>query len=457
MDENNNNNLNYDNNNQQINNNQTLGQMINQPISNNQQPIPNSQNLINNNQPLEQDFNQLPKNVNDEMDDSFAIPKKKPIGLIIIILLLLIIIGGLAYYYFVLDNPKTIFTTVTNNVLDKIKFDDNNKNMTIDYNLSLNLTSPNKELKDTLDLINKIKLSGTFSKENDNNYLNGIVNYQDKQLLDYNVLIDKIAIYAKLNNLYDKTIKLELDDSDDTTYDTNVNDYKQVTLSLKNVLTSSLENANYQKKYVKLNNDTVKKMTLNIDESFIVNICNKLLQDNAFINSYAKIKDMTNEEVSDLLNKDITDAKGNNETLNVYLSVLKNEFIKMEYINDKDTLTVIKDNDKYNFDLSESYTSIYQGYIKLIQVNNKNNLTLSLSLIKDEVNIDANIEYLYDENKKITPFDTTNAVNYDDLSEEETNKITENLIKNEAFNAFLEDYSKLMPDDNQDLVFSSDI
>ena len=434
---------------------QTLGQIIGQPINSQFNEMNNNSALSPNNEYHAPQNDQTPQNNINEMDDSFVEPKKKPFGIIFLILLLLLISGGIAYYYFILDNPKNIFTTAVNNIFDKVNFEETKKNGTIDYNLNLNITSQNEELKGLFDIVNQFKLSGTIGIDNNLNELNGIIKYKDKQLLNYNILVDNgdnPAMYTRLLDLYDKTIKLELEKENITDYDTNINDYKQIASSFKMVLNSSLENANYKKEYLKLNDEMVKKISLNIDELFLTNIYNKLLQDSLFINSYAKINNMTNEEVSDLLNKDISESKDNNETLNIYLSILKNEFIKFEYINAEDNLTIIKDNDKYNFDLSESFTSVYQGFVKITQVNNKNDLTLSLSLIEKELNIEANIEYLVDESKKTNTMDINNSVNLEELTEEETNKIMENLFKNEAFNLFLEDYQKIMPSDDASLI-----
>lgn len=439
---------------------QALSQITNQSINSDTQQPENYPIPPINNQPQMQQYPQTTQVNNNEIDDTFVEPNKKPIGAIILLVLLLLIFGGMAYYYFVLDNPKAIFTTVVNTALDKINFEETKKSGTIDYNLNLNITSSNDEMKETLDIINQFKLSGSIGLDNNLNQLNGIINYKDKKLLDYNVLIDNgdnPAMYAKLNDLYDKIIKIELEKDELTDYDTNINDYKQILSSIKNALTLSLENANYKKKIVKLNDETVKKISLNVDEEFLVSIYNKLLQDSLFVSSYSKIKGMSNEEVSDLLNKNITDAKGNDETLNLYLTAFKNEFLKFEYISDKNSLTITKNDDKYNFDISESYTSKYQGYIKLIEVNNKNNFVFSLSLIEEELNTEFNVEYSVDENKKVNTMDISNSVNLDELSEDETNIITNNLYENEAFNKLLEDFQKVTPTDDNSLAFSSDI
>ena len=435
---------------------QALSQITNQSINSDTQQPENYPIPPINNQPQMQQYPQTTQVNNNEIDDTFVEPNKKPIGAIILLVLLLVIFGGMAYYYFVLDNPKAIFTTVVNTALDKINFEETKKSGTIDYNLNLNITSSNDEMKETLDIINQFKLSGSIGLDNNLNQLNGISALSSSflSLIDNG---DNPAMYAKLNDLYDKIIKIELEKDELTDYDTNINDYKQILSSIKNALTLSLENANYKKKIVKLNDETVKKISLNVDEEFLVSIYNKLLQDSLFVSSYSKIKGMSNEEVSDLLNKNITDAKGNDETLNLYLTAFKNEFLKFEYISDKNSLTITKNDDKYNFDISESYTSKYQGYIKLIEVNNKNNFVFSLSLIEEELNTEFNVEYSVDENKKVNTMDISNSVNLDELSEDETNIITNNLYENEAFNKLLEDFQKVTPTDDNSLAFSSDI
>ena len=58
-------------------------------------------------------------NTTNEVEKDFVEPGKSYAG-VIVTLLLIILIGGLgAYYYFVLDDPKTIFTKASNEVLSK--------------------------------------------------------------------------------------------------------------------------------------------------------------------------------------------------------------------------------------------------------------------------------------------------------------------------------------------------
>lgn len=440
------------NNQSMINNNQPASSYSQSNFNNNQSMISNSQTGFNNGDSQIKSINNNQINTTgNEIDDYFAEPKKKHTGLIIMVMLLIIIIFSACYYYFIFDNPKTIFSSIISDVLNKANIQENNENHNMDYSLNLNIKSTDKEMKNILEIINNFKISGTISMKDGLNGMSSVINYKNKLLLDYNALIDTkdaSTFYFKLNNLYDKVLKVEMTGDNFSTsivdsYDTNINDYKQILVSFKTAVNSSLKTASYNKQYTKNNNQTVKKISLIIDEKLITNICNKLLQDSAFINSYAKVNDMSNEEVSDMLNEDIREAKGNNEIISIYLTALKNEFIKFEYTGNEDALTVTKDNDQYNFDLSENYTSLYQGYIKNITVNNNNNIIMSISSVEAGITFQANVEYSLDKNKDIDPIDTTNAINIEDIPDADYEAISEKLLKNDAFNKLIEDCSSI--------------
>ena len=154
------------------------------------------------------------------------------------------------------------------------------------------------------------------------------------------------------------------------------------------------------------------------------------------------------EEASNELNKAITDAKDNDESISLYVTLLKNEFLKFEYVGGEDNLTITKNNDKYDFDIVESYTLKYQGYIKINENNNKNNLELAVSLIKEQTDIGINLTYSAINNEELKLLDMTNIVNYEDLTEEEMNEITTKLANNKAINNFINDLELLTEDNN---------
>ena len=384
----------------------------------------------------------------ESMDNSFLEQKKKsPVGIIILILLLLLL-GLSSVYYFIIDNPKIIFVNAASKVFSKTT---NLTEKSIDYNLAIKGASSNDNYNQIINIINQMTFAGTIGSISDSKILSGNINYKEEKLLDYNFQIDsgeKPTIYAKLNDLYEKVIKLDLTKETKNNYDTNTKDYEQVVSSLSDTISSSLTNAKYQKEITKLDNTTVKKVTLQIDESLLTSIYNKLLQDNNFLVSYARVNNITIDQVSNELNKAITDAKDNDESISLYVTPLKNEFLKFEYIGGENSLIVNKNNDRYDFDIIESYTSKYQGYIKVNENNNKTNLILSLSLIKEQINFEINTTYSIIKNEELKLLDMSNVVNYDDITDEEIETIMTKLQANSTITNLIKDLGLLPEDSN---------
>ena len=387
----------------------------------------------------EQELPQEPSNI-PEIEDTFVEPKNTPTALIVIIICLLLIGGLGALYYFVLDNPKTVFGTISNKVLSKVNI--NQTDSLIDYTLDVNLTSQDEKIKPMLDIINQVKLEGTIGNKSNMTILGGIINYKEENLLDYGFQIDAAnnTVYTKLEDLYDKVLKIDLSSNKEiksTNIDVSKGDYEQVISSLKTAIKDSLETAEYNKEITKLDNKYVKKMTLIIDESFITNVSNKLLQDSKFMDSCAKINNITTEQLSDNINKSITEAKNNNESISLYLSLLKNDFLKAEYIGGDDSATITKDDNTYNYNISKSYTTKYEGSIKISEVGKKKIIVATFTSVDDKIT--ANIDATYNINEKYDLFDTSNAVNYESLSEEENAKIGTEMMENKALMTLLSD------------------
>ena len=373
------------------------------------------------------------KNQESEMDNTFFEEEKKShVGIVLLIIFLILVSIGLVYY-FIIDNPKTIFAITASKVLNNT---DKLSNLNVDYELDVNGTSKKEDTQKIFDIMNKTKLTCTFGSIGDNKVLNGIINYKDNKLLDYNLQInsdDNPTIYFKSDDLYDKVIKYSLETKETKNVDANTKDYEQVVSSITDNLTKSLANAKYRKEITTLNGEKVKKVTLIVDEELITNFCNKLLQDDNFMNSYAKLNNITKEEVATKLNKSIAEAKNNDEKISLYVTILKNEFLRFEYSSVGDSLTITKNENRYIFEIINSYTIRYQGYIETRLINDKTDLVFSLSMIKEEVNLDIHAIYKMIKSEDLKLLDMTNVINYKDLTEEETSKIMTKLSENKTF------------------------
>ena len=256
--------------NQMSQSNNTMSATDNQ-ISNiqNSMPIDNTQSI----QAIEQ---------SQGLDNETSTTKKKPpIILFVLIALIIIISGVMVCNSFIFNNPKKIFTTVSNTLLKNANNINISTKTNIDYNISINVSSEDENTQQILDIINELKLKGTFASDANNNVMNGIISYKDDELLNYGIQGNNEALYVKLNNLYDKTIKINTSNQSEsiTEYSTDINDYNVVVNSLSNAISNALNNANYRKETTEINNQKVKKVTLLLDEKFLTELCNILLQD----------------------------------------------------------------------------------------------------------------------------------------------------------------------------------
>ena len=373
-------------------------------------------------------------------------PKKKPVALIAVLILVLLVAGAGALYYFVLDNPKTIFTTAANKALSKANV------------VQANVIAEDKNMKELLDVINHVKLEGMIGTQADTTLLSGVINYKDEKLLDYNLQVDSAnnVLYAKFADLYENVIKVDLSSEEETDSTSNIDvdtsDYEQVLSSVKESIISTLETANYNKEVTKLDGKNVKKVTLTIDEAFLSNINNKLLSDDKFMTSYAKITGMTKDEITDEFKQTLEDYKGSNETISLYLSLLGNEFIKCEYVSDDGTLAVSVDGDAYKFSFSEASTTKYEGTFKVSDISDKKLVAVSLTSVEDKMTVNINATYNTVSNVEL--LDVSHAINYEELTEEEMSDIILKLADNKALTNLISD---LGLDDMASMVLSSDI
>jgi len=383
----------------------------------------------------------------DEIDEYFRDAKKRsfPTGIIFIILLLALC-GGVAYYYFVIDSPKNIFLTAVNSIKTKAN---TYKQINYDFSLNPNITTNNKEYIDAVDIINNFYVTGKggtdLSKEH--NFIRINTFYRQKDLLSIDTYSeDRETYYIKYNNdIFDKIIKVNINDFEETensnkTSTDQKENFDNISKTLQNITIKKLKEANYTKEYVDLNNTKVKQMTLIIDKKFVEDYCKELINDDSFMESLSQLEGITESELEENINKEISSIEDDYvEKLSLYLSIFENEFIMLELISSEERFTLNKEDDKYEYKYYNNSIIKYQGYISIEKDNNDYEITFSLDDIEENITIELDLELSLEYDKLIETIDTTGAVDYSKLSENDMNKMSENMLKNEAFKKLLED------------------
>lgn len=393
------------------------------------------------------------KKNNEEVMDDFSDLKEKKSGLkYFLIFLILILLGVIGFGYYYTSKPDVVFTTLLNKVykeaLEEEKF--NQLKMTANMNIKIDT---NEEYKEYTDIINNINLrmiehidltDSTFRLEIG-------ADYKEKLLANLNAYYKDNTMYFELKDILDKIIKVDAKDGmrEDLKFDDSfVKDTEVVANNIYEALKLSLKKGTYITSDTKINGSNVSKNELiinNENKNAIVNtFIDYLLNSEDFISSISKITNKEKQEIIDLLNesKKIEDLKEEIH-ISIYTKKLTNEFVKLEISYNKNNISLLKQEDNYKIEINnESNTKIVSN----ITVDEKNNkLTIVTENTFDDIKVIVNMNISITYNEKLDKPNVENAITIEELTEEDTNNIIENLTKNEGISEIIESFSKLMP------------
>ncbi len=371
------------------------------------------------------------------------VPKKKHTFAKVLLVLLILIIAGGCIYYFVIDTPKIFYSKIMNKAAKATEVINEKDNNNLSYSVNAEIKSNDKDAQKMFDVINQIDLEGTIKVDNKKLIGSNNVKYKKDELIDFNYLIDsdENLAYLKVDKALDKVIKvdIETDEDEESTYSVNKEDYKTVYTSFIKSFKEALTKAEYKREITKVNKSYVFKETLVIDEEVAKDLYNKLLHDDKFLSAAAKIEGESVSEISDRLNKEISDTKDMKDSkVDIYRIPITNEVLKIEILDEDDNYTITKDKDIYNYKIKTAKDGEYKGYFKVNTVKDETRITFNCEDPKDEITVTFNLSYsknVY----KVEEIDTEKAVDYTKLTEDDMNKVVEYVTKNKTFNTLLDD------------------
>ena len=336
--------------------------------------------------------------------------KKSKIALLLLIIGL-VIIGGVIYFY--LFKKSSTFETYINKSFTYLE---ENLVNTLDsegkITLSFNLNTNNQDMKDVVNLLNKVKVDSSYQIDFTNKKMNINLNstYDNKELLKGNIYTENSYLYFNLNNITDKYYKIDKIEEYEEMFnlDMNTNDLKEYLNDYQEKLIDNLDKAEIREENVSLNNKNVLKSTLVITDEL------------------KKEMDLDSEDYDFTINK-------------VILYTDNKNFVKLEIISDNNTITVDKDNNIYKVEFTEEN----KEPVKL-DIDIKDNLVNVVAYLND-TDLSGNITFGFSKNKlaKFTSVDVKNATNFSDITEDEMNNILEKISTNEEIMALLDEIEKL--------------
>lgn len=358
------------------------------------------------------------------------------VAILLLVLGFIIIGGGLYFYFFKSDN--NVFETY---IIKSIDYLEKNVVNTLDsegkIGLSFNLNTNDEELKDTVNLLNKIKIDSSYQVDftNKKMYIGLDSTYDNKELLKGNLYLENSYLYFNLNNITDKYYKSDKIDEYDKLFSTNTNttDLKNSIDSYKNILLNNLDKATIEKENVTLNNKKVLKTTLIVTEEFNKSIQDELLKNKDLINSLSKLENVDTSEIETKL------KESNLVGSKVIIYTSGSNFVRLETIEGGNVTTIDKENDTYKIEIKESDNQPVK-----VDVTVKNN-DISLVIYLSDDNLTGSLSLSFSKNKldKLTNVDIKDASNFSDIDEEEMHAIFEKISKNEGVSALITEINKL--------------
>lgn len=371
------------------------------------------------------------------MDNSFVEKKKAPILQIFGIIILILLLASGIYYYFVIDNPKTILKTYFNSIpsIDNINYP-----KYMEYSLKVNVDSNDKENEEFYNLLNKLILNIKYDNNEEYNLYTFNLGYEDKVLpsIKLQTKNNDNKMYLLLEDIYDKTIELDLDNEEDISKINRNNIEKEINNiynTLKEEIKTILEKGEYSKKIEKLDKKIVRKYTINISKDTLTNTFNNLLNNKDFITSCTKLTDESEEKVTKEIKDIINDLT--NINFSIYQELINKNIIKYEITFDNEIITVLCSNNIYTITYKEDDKVIYTGTITIDENDSDTTTYFNTTYIADNENIKTNIVIKTSYTSNIELLDTTNSININDISDKDMNNILNNILNNDAVKSIL--------------------
>lgn len=387
------------------------------------------------------------------MKEEFEVKKSRGFLKFLLIFIILIgLIGMAMYYFFIIDHPKKIFYEAVSNAIEyasnaissERKIDEVDSFVT-DFNVKGQISISDSELKGLTDIVNKVSLDGQVGVDNlsDEVYLNLIAKYDNEEMGNVSIFANEENEYLKLNNLFDKVIKLETDEDEvkqEETVGATIDDYKKLLSSYLGNFRYILGKAKFDKEYIREDEHFIKKVSIIIEEDMVVDFFNKLKEDEEFVLSYSKIQEMTVEEAIESLEEDKKEMLDDRpECISMYMTLIDNEFLKLEEVYEDSSYVLIKEGKKFVFKEYISGIIKSQGYLLIDNREESNILGINMEDVDEGIILDLSIEYAVNYDEEIGELDISNNVDVSQLTENDLNLILDNFSKQKGIVGLFED------------------
>lgn len=420
----------------------------------------------------------------EQINDEFNVKKPKKKCLIIGgIIAAVIVIALILVYFLVFAKPQFIF----NKAIDKLFAIEAKdvKSVKSDLEMKVSLEAKNLEIQsrendiktvqEQLDQLEKftLKIGSQVDLEGKEKIVSLGLEYDNQSVIDVQGYYNEEAMYIYLEELFDKYIKVELEEEQKqaikTVFETTSNDQlqnsKKAVKAVRDELKAQIkEQGELEKEKVEIEigdkEEKVTKSTLILSQKELIKVissmCSNLAKDDEFLEAFDReTKKVVKEELKEF-SEELEDVDTNSKNIleiSIYTKGLLNKFIgidiQMKSEDETGTITILKeDKDMYTFNVqlkSEGQkTDLMSGKIEVEKNKNSKNEQIGKTIITVEMpemgEMKLEIDYSFIYNQGIDKVDTRNSINATELTEEDGQKILEKLSERPLIGDILKTY-----------------
>lgn len=410
----------------------------------------------------------------EQINDDFNVKKPKKKGLIIGgIVAAVVIIALVLVYFLVFAKPQFIF----NSAIDRLFKMESKKcdSIKVETKIAASIEAEDASMQEQLAEVEKfaLKIGTQMDLEEKEEIVSLGLEYDNQSVIDVQGYYNEEAMYIYLDELFDKYIKVELEEEQkeaikavfETTSNEQLENSKKAMKALRDELKAQIkEKGEFEKEKVEIEigdkEEKVTKSTLILSQKELIKVissmCSNLAKDDEFLEAFDReTKKVVKEQLKEL-SEELEDVDTNSKNIlkiSIYTKGLLNKFIgidiQMKSEDETGIITVLKeDKDMYTFNVqlkSEGQkTDLMSGKIEFERDKNSKNEKTGKTTITVEMpemgKIKLKLDYSFIYNQGMDKVDTSNSINATELTEEDGQKILEKLSERPLIGDILETY-----------------
>ncbi len=381
--------------------------------------------------------------------EEFEKPKQGKKSIFIIIALLVVMIAIVGAYLLRLNQSRYIFDKKINQYFstsEKVNYN----TMKVNADLSLSVNGVDADVQELGELVNdaKISINAEVDQETQEEIVGLKLTKNEKELLGINAKLEIKTddMYMNLGELFDKTIKMKISevyDADVSMFTTENVNPKASSIVMKE-LKAQLKDEYFSKEKVNIENENLIKNTMELPledvAAIIQNICENLSDNEEFLNYFENPEEIK-ESLQDISDEADTYIFEEDEylTIDVYTKGFMKEIVRVDV-----SMDIEGDNYQMAFTkLSETEYS-YKLYVddeeqlsgKINYVNHENDFSIEFSVEAEGIQIAMKVAGNVVYNEALSDFDTSDTVNYKELTMDDMYEIMGNFMSSELYGIF---------------------